>query len=169
MRRLAGALLVAGICTSVSHAQSKPNRLERISKVTTLIDYGATGEAPSGISEDRLRTVLELKLRSAGLRVLTDDEDGKDPDLNPYMYLEVSTLQTRSVSGKVIGSAYAARLSARIFGTVLFNKSLAPIELWSLSTMGVSGPESAASETERAVVGLCESFLNVWLAANPRR
>ena len=167
--KLAGVLIVASICSNLSYGQSKSNRLERVSKVTTLVNYIATGQPPNGITEDRLRTVLELKLRSAGLRVLSGDEDRIDPDQNPYIYLEVSTLQTTNKTGVVIGWSYAVRLSARIFGNVPINRSRAPIELWSDSTMGVSGQESAALETERAVVELSESLLNAWLAANPRR
>lgn len=169
MRWIRSAMLLAVICIDPVYAQSKPNPLDKVSKVTTLVNYSSTGQAPHGISEERLRTILELRLRTAGLRVLSQDEDRVDPDLNPYMYLEVSTLQTMSRSGDALGWTYSVRLSARLFGVVPINKSRAPIELWANSTMGVSGKDSASAETERVVTEMCESFLNSWLAANPRR
>lgn len=162
---LVGALAVG----SAAHAQTRPEPLSGVAKVTVLVMYGATGEPPSGISEQRLQTVLELKLRTAGLRVLTMQEDLVDPDINPYMYLWVATIETRNQSGRTIGYTYRLDLSARVLGTVPFNKARAPMELWSDGTMAVADRDSASADIERIVGTLADDFLNAWLKANPKK
>lgn len=150
-------------------AQSTSKQLAGFSKAQTLVLFNATGSAPNGISEARIKTVLELKLRRNGLKVLSMDEDAKDPDYNPYVMLEVNTLKTRNKAGNPIGYAYSARLSVRIYSQVPINTSRAPIEMWSNDTIGVSGTEQAGSTVERVVSELSESLLNAWLEANPKR
>ena len=73
------------IIASSSHAsvgQAPPGQaqtppLRGITKVTTLVAVTfPEGKArPFGLTEDRLRTILELRLRTAGLQVLSADED----------------------------------------------------------------------------------------------
>ena len=102
--------------------------------------------------------------------MLSSDEDAKDPDVNPYVSLEVKTLETRNTAGNPIGFTYTARLSVRLFARVPINNSRAPLEMWYRDTMGVSGSEEATSTIiERIVNELAEDLLNTWLAANPRR
>lgn len=163
------AVAILTIGTSNAVAQTRPDPLVGISKVTVLVELDASGSPPSGVSEARLRTILELKLRTAGLRVLTREEDRADLDINPYIYLEVRTLETRAQAGRVLGYAYRFDLAAKVFGNVPFNRARAPMELWSNSTMAVGGQDSASSQVERIVGELTDSFLNDWLKANPRK
>ena len=167
--RDACCVLLLAVFSQQTFAQSKANQLAGFSKVTTLVAYNATGKSPFGITEERLKTILELKLRANGLRVLTAEEDLKDPSVNPYVFLEVSTLESRNKAGNAIGFAYGARLSIRLVARVPINESFAPIELWARDTMGVSGTEQAPATTEKIVNELTEELLNDWLAANPRR
>jgi hypothetical protein len=144
-------------------------RLAKISKVTTLVIYDETGTTPYGLSEARLRTVLELRLRTAGLRVLSDEEDAKDPDVNPYVMLKVATLETSNQAGRSTGFAYTVRLSVRTSGLATFNRAMAPLELWSDDTMGIGPKDSAGAAVERMVGELADTLLNQWLRENPKR
>jgi hypothetical protein len=128
-----------------------------------------SGVFSAGISEERLRTLLELRLRSAGLRVLTDAEDAADPDINPYVMLNVSSLETSNQSGQTTGFAYKADLSVRMFGDVSINGTRAPMELWADDTMGIGPKGSSGQAIERFVNQLADSMINRWLKDNPRR
>jgi len=161
-------LLQALVCLQTQAQNIKP-KLAKISKVTTLIILNNTGAAPVGISDARLRTMLELRLRTAGLRVLSEEEDARDPDTNPYVMLQVSTLETSNQAGRSTGFAFRVDLSARVFGYVLLNGSRAPLELWADGTMGVGPKDEAGSAIEKLIGELCDSLLNQWLKENPRR
>jgi hypothetical protein len=164
------ALLI--VATAVSYnasAQSTNKPLTGVSKVATLISYNIKGAGPNGISEGRLRTILELKLRTHGLTVLSYDEIKKYPFNLPYVFLEVSMLETRITGGRSTGFAFMARLSVRIFASVPFNEARVPLEIWTSDTLAVDDPEAAASRTERVVNKLADLLVNDWLAANPRR
>lgn len=169
LRMIAATALLGLAIAFPCSAQSTPPRLGNVTKVTTLVLYNATGSTPYGISEERLRTVLELRLRSAGLRVLTDAEDAVDPDSNPYVMLDVSSLETSNQSGRTTGFAYKAALSVRLFGYVSINGTRAPLELWFDGTMGVGPNNEAGPAIERIVNQLADSMINRWLKDNPKR
>lgn len=175
--------LLLALCLSsftAANAQGRADPLTGVKKVTVLVSMNATGEAPVGINEDRLRTILELRLRSAGLRVLTDDEDRSDPELNPYVFLKVGTLETKNKAGQSIGYVYRFDLSARVFAIVpvlnadpsrvraVSSRPRAPMELWSDYTMAVGSNDDAPKQIEDIVNQLIDSFMNAWLKANPR-
>ena len=107
----------------------------------------------------RLREVA----RRAALRLIACD-----PDINPYVYMRVGTLETHNQGGTVIGYSYRLDLSAMVFGTVSFNRARAPMELWADSTMAVASRDRASSDVEAIVGQLADSFLNAWLKANPK-
>lgn len=163
-----GVVVLVLTLQSIATAQPKPDPLGGVRKVTVLVLFGPTGTPPNGISEGRLQTILELRLRTAGLRVLTREEDNKDPDINPYVYLEVATLETSNQAGTVIGYAHRLDLSARVFASVPFNRARAPMVLWSNGLIAVADRLSAAADIERIVNNLADEFLNAWLKANPR-
>lgn len=63
--------------SSTLHAQPSgnatafPAKLKGVSKVTVVVDFNVGQTAQTNIREERLRTITELRLRSAGFRVLT--------------------------------------------------------------------------------------------------
>jgi hypothetical protein len=161
---LAAALLIA----RQAAAKTTVDPLSGVRKVTVLLAFNATGKAPHGISEDRLQTILELQLRRAGLHVLTHEEDKNDPDVNPYVYLQVTILQVRNQGGTLTGYAYNIDLSARVFGITAFNRSTVPMVLWEDGTVAIASQDDAPADIERLVGELSDSFLNAWLKANPK-
>jgi hypothetical protein len=165
---LAGAAVAVLLLACPAGAQTKVDPLSGISKVTVLLAFNATGRAPHGISDDRLQTILELQLRRAGLRVLTQEEDKNDPDVNPYVYLQATILQVRNQGGTLTGYAYDIDLSARVFGVVPFNRSRVPMVLWTDGTVAVASQDDAPADIEGIVGKLIDSFLNAWLKANPK-
>ena len=165
------------IIASSSHAsvgQAPPGQaqtppLRGITKVTTLVAVALPeGKArPFDLTEDRLRTILELRLRTAGLRVLSHDEDRADPHINPYVYLSVTVLEASSRSGARTGYVFSTDLSVRIFQRVTLNGSMAASELWKGGLLNITDTEGITPDLERVVGLLLDQLLNEWLAANP--
>jgi len=143
--RVGLTMLAVAMAAANAVAQPRPEPLAGIKKVAILVSFASTGNSPGSVSEQRLQTVLELRLRSTGLRVLSEEEDRNDPDINPYLYLHVSTLETHNQGGTATGYAYRLDLSARVFATVPFNRARAPMVLWSDDTMGVASRDAASA------------------------
>lgn len=166
--RIGITMLICMLAGTGAMAQLGPDPLAGIKKATVLVALDSTGNSPGSTSEQRLQTLLELRLRAAGLRVLSAEEDRNDPDINPYIYLRVGTLETHNQAGTATGYAYRLDLSARVFGPVPLNRARAPIVLWSDDTMAVASRDTASADIERIVGELIDSFLNAWLKANPK-
>lgn len=161
-------LSVAPICVTDTKAQEPSRALLGVSKVAVVVDLNVTGP-PLGLSKSRLQTLVELRLRQGGIHVLSEEEDKNDPNVNPYVYVLVSALETKNRAGVSVGYAYTARLSARVFARVSLNQAIAPQELWVDENIAAAAKDEAAADVERMVGELTDAFLNAWLAANPRQ
>ncbi len=141
--------------------------LRDISKVSVGVDVGGD-DLPNGISESRLKTIIELKLRTAGLRVLSLEESVADPDNNPWVVLTLRTIPAR-VDGQLLGYSFSTDLTVLVFRYQAPGDAPMPVQLWQNAGLNISPTERTASRIESAVAELLDEFLNDWLAANPRR
>jgi hypothetical protein len=144
-----------------------PPELFGITKVTVLVSVNGRECQPT-LSEDRLRTVVEFRLRSAGIRVLTEAEDRADPVINPYVSLRVMCMRATNASGTSIGYVLGTRLSMRVYQRVVLNGAFAPSILWEDSYLDITALEAMDQQAERTVGMLLDQMLNEWLKANPR-
>jgi len=165
-------LLAALIAAGLPHAalgQTPLPTLRGVTKVTTALAviFPEGEKRPSSLTEDRLRTIIELRLRTAGLRVLSTDEE--TPHTNPFVYLQVTCLVMNSQSGWNPGYAFSTRLSVGIFQSVTFNGAWASSELWWSDNLAVTNPDRVNDVVERQVGALLDALLNQWLADNPVR
>ena len=188
-------LSMSGLLSTPLSSQTAVRPLRGISAVTTRVslDFGAsvpvaTGGPcwwdgvtwicpgtvteptllPEGVTESRLRTLVELRLRTAGIRVLTDDENKKDRAINPYVALAITGFATQSKEGTPSGFAVMSAASVRISSRAS-NGASVPQELWSRADFRVSDPERAGQSIEQAVGRLMDDLITEWLAANPKR
>lgn len=166
-------ILVVASWSAVTTAQTPPSKLSGIAKVATpLIDANLEGcsASESGLTDDRLQTIIELRLRTAGLRILTVAEDRADPDINPFVHLTLICVPvSSSETGVQWGFAFSTQLSVQIYQRALINGSIAPTELWENTYLNVAGNKTLRAEVERVVGQLLDELINQWLAANPRR
>ena len=137
--------------------------LKGITKVTVFI--GVDTLLP--VSEDRIRTVVELKLRMAGLNVLNGVESSRDPDFIPFLNITLSGLRVHS-GPELFGYAYATRGELNDYTFYRRNGATVPMELWSCSYITLARPEETRTAVERTVDSCIDDFLNEWLKANPK-
>ena len=141
--------------------------LRDISKVSVGVFVDGR-ELPSGISESRLKTIIELKLRTAGLRVLSAEESLADPDTNPWVVLTLRAIPAQ-VNGRVVGYSFSTDIAVHEYRYLAARDAVLPVELWQEAGLGSIPLKGAASMIENSVAQLLDLFLNDWLAANPRR
>jgi hypothetical protein len=134
--------------------------LRGISSVWVLIESLGPEEANIGLADDAVRTDVELRLRSAGLRVISPEESNKiGVKDNTFLYVNVAVTSdglAATVLAKFAQGAYLLRNSLPI-GTVF---------TWTdVSTLSRPSLDLIRSE----INDLVDQFLNEWLKQNPRR
>ena len=165
---LCSALLVVAASSSAPVAQvSRPNPLKGVTKVTVQVLLAAD-QAPFVITRDRLRTILELRLRTAGLTVLSEAEDSADPDINPTVQIDIVIIPSQTVAGQIMGYACHTRLSVREYRLSPRNQALVPIELWDRGRMNVASSQTVVAAIERTTNEFLDGVVSDWLGANPR-
>lgn len=166
--RLAIALLCCGLAAPAAQAQTQDRDapLKSVARVTVNVSL-AGKDLPPAVTADRLKTLTELKLRTAGLRVVTPAEVRDDPDAIPSVELTLIGVPARS-GLEDLGWAFFNRLAVREYRPSQRNNAIAPVELWADSYLYISETAKAGEQAERVLTLLLDKLTNDWLRANPR-
>ena len=109
-----------------------------------------------GLSEETIQTDVELKLRLAGMRVVTEQE-GLKLTGGPHLYVNVN----------VVG------LAARIDVELLQNASLERTGQWAAAVstwdVGFLSSNPSGEYIRDRTKDLVDQFLNAWLSVNPKK
>jgi len=118
-----------------------------------------------GITEKSLQTTVELRLRQAGIRILSNTERLRAPG-NPYLYLDIQTLKDRNEN------FYAYSIELKLNEIVRLDRN--PNVMESATTwhargrIGLVGVQRLQA-LRRSVGEMVNQFINAYLAANPKR
>ena len=157
--RASTSLCVDGVPRARSGADG-PYGLRGISSVWVLIESLGPEEANIGLADNAVRTDVELRLKGAGLRVISPKEAKKIAVTdNTFLYVNVAVTsggRAATVLAQLAQAAYVLRNSLPI-GTAF---------TWTdVSTLSSPSLDSVRSE----IRDLVDKFLNEWLKQNPRR
>ena len=154
---------------SLAQAQTGDPGLRGITGVTASVDLKLPdgGEPPDGITHDRLQSLLESQLRSAGIQVLSAEEDQREGGIAPRAYLYAAVVVVKS--GDIPqGYAFYEQLQVLVAGTVPMNGASAPLQVWRDDMLGQSGLSNGSKRIEGGLGALATQLGHDWLAANPR-
>ena len=117
-----------------------------------------------GLDTTQIRTDVELKLRQAGITVLTRQER-LSTAAAPYLYVNVQAIKSRA---NVYAFSANVELLQRV--TLVRNPAMSiPATTWSATCIiGGVGSQKVGSVREH-VRDLTDQFINAYLAANPKR
>jgi len=127
--------------------------LKGIDGVQVVIDLTDTGKV-SDLDKYTIRTDVELKLRAAGLRVLSEEEEAKAPG-SPYLYLNVN----------LVGTAAAVEIQLMQTARLVRNDEVAVGATWSQRSLSTN---STAPVVRGLIKDQVDSFLNAWLSVNAK-
>jgi hypothetical protein len=152
-------LLIGGSSMSVP-AQNSPGvrSLKGISAVSVLVEDLPNGAKVLGLTKEMIQTDIELKLRLAGMRVVTDAEGLKIPG-SPTFYVVVNL--TDDASAACIGVELDQ--SAQLLRDGQFAPS---VDTWS---KGIVMSHPTAQTIRDNSKDLVDMFLNAWLSVNPKK
>ena len=164
-RRLAACLttvFLIGASSLFVQAQETPafdaSGLKGIGTVFVAVEPLPDGAKVLGLSEDTIQTDVELKLRLAGMRVVTMEEGKKVPG-RPYLYVRIT----------LTDNALAASVEVQLNQDALLgrNNEFAPsVTTWSTGFL-LANP--TAQSIRDGVKDDVDKFLNEWLSLNPKK
>ena len=134
--------------------------------VYVLVEHVADEAQRDGLDTLQVRTDVEVKLRQAGIRVLSKEEWLSTAGL-PYLYVDIST--TKNPLGVY---AFSVRVELNQSVTLVRPASQQRLLLaatWSTpGAIGTVGSKKLTALRDE-VRDLTDQFINAYLAANPKR
>lgn len=157
------ALVILLIHPGVSHALTRNQRdLVGLRGVGVVVEEMVPKAENLGLTAEQIKTGVELRLRKAGIRVLTEKETLESPGM-PYLYVNVSTAFNKDYT--LLSYAVIVDLMERVTLANGFNTEGA---IWHTGMIG-GGGTSHIREIRNDVGDQIDKFINDYLAANPKR
>jgi hypothetical protein len=165
MRYVVMAMLMTLICLDLSVAQTRDQQrdsLQGLRGVEVVIESLRPDAQADGLSQEAIRTAVELILRSNGIRVLTRSESLSTPAA-PYLYVKVSTYNHSS-------DLYAYAVTVDVMQKVSLAQRphyMMSATTWERGAVGTTGHSNIRMVID-SVESKVKEFASDFLAANPR-
>ncbi len=144
--------------------ESTRNTLAGLTGMYVLVEHIPDEAERDGLDTTQIRTDVELKLRQAGITVLTQQE-WLSTAAAPYLYVNVQAIKNRANV-----YAFSADVELRQRVTLVRNPGMSILATtWSATgIIGTVGSQKLGAVRED-VRDLTDQFINAYLAANPKR
>jgi hypothetical protein len=150
---LACALAIPSFLSAQSHL---PRQLKGLKGLGVVVETLSDAGHEAGITEDRLRTITELRLRTAGLVV--------DSDSSPYLYVRYNLLDCEA---GLCTYSYETSLNEPV--TIERNgEVIVGANVWETGGVATVGKNKLARGVEDTLNQGIDKFLNAWLSVNPK-
>jgi hypothetical protein len=159
-------LVVLSLAAEPAHSQARGDPLRPLTKCTVSLSI-VSGPDIGLADTDRIRAAVELRLRSLGIRVMTDEEVAKDAASIPAFEIRATAIALTSHAGVRIGTAFYLDLSLIEWTTLSRTHAMVPAVLWSEGHIQTTGIDDQRDVLERAVNNQLDSFARALLKANP--
>jgi hypothetical protein len=159
---LTAALLLTATPCRADDGEMSRRSLRGLSGVGVLIEDLDDDAKRVGLSTDQIQTDVELKLRLAGIKVLTKEERYLTPG-HPYLYVNLYLMPGVGL--------YPVNIVVELNQNALLTRdSASPITVvtWSTNSLGTA-PRDTASTVRRYLSNDLDRFLNAYLSVNPKK
>ena len=138
--------------------------LAGLTGVYVLVEHIDDDAQRDGLDTLQVRTDVEVKLRQAGIRVLSEEEMLATAGV-PYLYINIQTAKNR-----LSVYAFSVRIELHEAATLIRKSSMRVLATtWSSpGLIGTVGSQKLVSVRED-VRDQTDQFINAYLAANPKR
>ncbi len=139
--------------------------LAGLTGVEVVVEELNAGVEQDGLTRSSLRSDVELKLRQAGIRVLTPIERSAMPG-SPYLYLRIGTVRNRV-------SIYGYHIVIELRQLVRLTRD-SGVTTWAATwqsggIVGTIGADKLSATVRENVQEEVDTFLGAYVAANPKR
>jgi hypothetical protein len=161
-----GSLLLASSGAKGIDTEESRATLRGLQGVWVIVDNLGLDVEQAGLTQNQIQTDVELRLRKAGIRILTRQETLSIPG-RPWLYVGVETHESRGRPG-----LYPFVLSLELWQLVYLARDpnvATQAPTWShKSILGMTGASHLREVRDRVVV-MVDVFINAYLAVNPEQ
>jgi hypothetical protein len=144
---------------------SDRDTLRGLKAINVLVEKLPPDAESRGMSEDTLRTDIELRLRRNGVKVPVDSGDATRG--GPYLYLNVNFKCSQMPNVPACGDSITLQVRQRT--TLVRDPSIeSDASTWDASVGGIVGQAQLAKAIRQVVADLVDRFVNDFLAVNPK-
>lgn len=130
--------------------------LKGIQAFRILVNSPGKDAEDDGLTKDDLQTAVELRLRSAGIKIARDWRA-------PWLRVNVTCFK-----GEKDSLTYAVHMSVSVEAVAIYKFQSVTVPIWSTDNVGVCGTRRISTVKEW-VSGLLDRFANDYLKANPKQ
>ena len=152
---LAAGLLTASASEALAQSEAETASLERIAKLEIVINDLEGPASDIGVAAGVLRSVVDTKLRQAGIPVADFAV--------AFLTLDVTAIPLEAGPDIVLHTSLSFFQPA----ASTLNRWLGPARTWSLERLTVAGMSRAEEVLRADVEHLADAFVVSWRAANP--
>ncbi|MGA2267560.1 MAG: hypothetical protein ABSH44_03720 [Bryobacteraceae bacterium] len=154
-------LLAASVATAVDNEFTRKS-LKGLKGVNVLVEPLEAEVEQGGLTKTSIQTDVELRLRQAGITVLTDAENLAAPG-SPYLYIVVLTFR---------GPQYNYSIGVELCQSVRLERDPS-IQIFGATTWSVAGIGGVSRNNPRAIrddiKDYVDMFINAYLSVNPKK
>lgn len=161
---LAVSLLVPP-CVNAEYLADEKETLRGIKCVWVGIEPLPANIKELGLTEDIFQTDIELKLRLAGIKILSREERLKTLGM-PHLYLNINTANTPP--DVIFAWNVSLNLMQEVYLCTKINTS-AHATTWTKFYTGYAGKDILEEQLRKKTKDLVDIFLNDYLAVNPKQ
>jgi len=162
-------LWVWGLSVCGGSAQTEMDRksLRGLKGIAVVVEALQPEAERDGLTKSQIKTDIELKLRQAGIHVLTTEESFKTPG-SPYLYVNINTTKTDVLYGAFSTYAFSLQVALKQDVTLTRDSDLkGSATTWETHALGTVGANNL-QDTRRVLGDLLDRFINDYLAENPK-
>jgi hypothetical protein len=152
--------LLVGISSPTVRAQTtyENDTLKDINALFVIVEDVSSGATELGLTKEILQTDVELKLRLAGISVVTKEAGIKLPGA-PYLWVQVTVTEAAHAANIAVAVRQDVRLER--------NDGLAfGASTWDVNLTVASPTAQGIRDYNKDII---DKFLNAWLSVNPKK
>jgi len=162
LSRLAMVLLLAASAAAAQDSENNRQSLKGLKGVYVLVEPLEAEVERDGLNQTSIQTDVELRLRQAGIKVLTEGERLAAPG-SPFLYVLVNAKS---------GSPYAFSIDVEFCQGVRLDRDpsmqIIGATTWSVRAVGTAGRENLRNIRD-FIKDYVDQFINAYLSVNPKK
>lgn len=149
-----------------AQTEAKRGSLRGLKGVGVVVEALQPEAEREGLTKSQLRTDVELALRQAGIRVLSEEESLAEPG-GPYLYINLNTVKSE-VLYAFVSYSFSLQISLRQDATLTRDPSIKVNAMtWQTSVLG-SVSAANLQDLRKTLRDSLDQFINDYLAVNPK-
>ena len=146
------------------NSEANRSTMKGLVGVRVLVEDFTPEVEKSGLAKDKLQTDIEQRLKSGGVKVLTQEQCLKTPG-EPYLYVNINT-----AAGKMEGSPYLYSIDIALIQNVVLErdrKATTYAITWSTGGVGFIEKESL-NQVGDTVLNIVDMFIGAYQSVNKK-